>query len=857
MRRLLNKFSLFAVCVSVLAAATVVTFSYVLRADRTELAGRYDVYHYFGPQAYYMDYAIHQGELPLWNPLTYCGMPFAANPQGAFFYPPNLIRSLLTFHPTPLKTQVGLIVLMALHVILAGTGAFYLARSHGLSYGASFTAAFAFSFSALMVRRVCEYHFISTIGWLPLLLLLVKNALSTSDLRRRLRYGLSLGLVSGIGLLGGFLQVAAYMAVTVGCYGVVYRLLHMRERDVEPKAGLARVLRLDALVIALACGVGLAAAAAMLLPAAELADFSARVGGKWGEIADYSPPISVGYLWQSLITYAGMKYEPETIRGAGVGVLVLALVALTHWRRRAVLLYAATFLVLLDCSLGPPFPVASLVRWVTPFRMVATTRAFDLALLPLSMLAGLGVDAACSSATSRWAAVLRRVGIAAAGAAMLALLATWTHRGYYLPISKFAIVVPAATVLAVVSAGRMRYPKAWPLVLAALVFGETFVWTRAYVPRLVRQKGFSQSAGAYAGGALFWQDNRRGADPIANRHLYALEPAMNGYDPLNIARVRQVLAGPSRGGKYKRLVDRDEVTTANQRGNLLLKRSFWLTRQYVDGPLSPKTQRFPVTTTVFMDDGPDLPIPRLDRDALPDQSVSEETVRIPLAAPEGAPFIEQKDGSRKCRLRFLVVDMPRVHTALRARYEGTCQGLVKTWFRDPTTGRAELGKSYTIQPTRNGPKELEFPLPDFSGLQATITIETQHATGTVRITDMYLLADQADEDKLITILERRPNSVKLDVGNLPGYRMLVFLDAAYPGWKAYVGGNEVPIYLADEAFKAIVLPPGPHHVEFVFHPWRVYAGMAVSSASVLAALGAMVWLLRGRRQASTMNADRM
>jgi len=37
-----------------------------------KLFSTYDMVHFFGPQQFYLDYAIHHGDIPLWNPLTFC-----------------------------------------------------------------------------------------------------------------------------------------------------------------------------------------------------------------------------------------------------------------------------------------------------------------------------------------------------------------------------------------------------------------------------------------------------------------------------------------------------------------------------------------------------------------------------------------------------------------------------------------------------------------------------------------------------------------------------------------------------------------------------------------------------------------
>src|SRR4051794_19886580 len=56
---------------------------------------------------------IRQGHLPLWNPHTFCGMPFVGMFQSALFYPPNLIYLIL---PVGHATNWNI----ALHVWLAG-----------------------------------------------------------------------------------------------------------------------------------------------------------------------------------------------------------------------------------------------------------------------------------------------------------------------------------------------------------------------------------------------------------------------------------------------------------------------------------------------------------------------------------------------------------------------------------------------------------------------------------------------------------------------------------------------------------------------------------------------------------------
>ena len=95
------------VAVSVLALIATFAPLHLFSDDRLAM-GRHDLWASYGPFTFFMDSAIHGGEVPLWNPLIFCGTPFAAALQPAVFYPPNLIRSLLHFDPTPIGANRSL-----------------------------------------------------------------------------------------------------------------------------------------------------------------------------------------------------------------------------------------------------------------------------------------------------------------------------------------------------------------------------------------------------------------------------------------------------------------------------------------------------------------------------------------------------------------------------------------------------------------------------------------------------------------------------------------------------------------------------------------------------------------------------
>src|SRR5919202_1687738 len=83
--------------------------------DPGQMLADYDAFVYFYPLRAYAAAAVREGRLPLWNPSSFLGVPFIANPQASFFYPPT---SLFFWLPVPLAYGLSL----ALHVLIAGLG---------------------------------------------------------------------------------------------------------------------------------------------------------------------------------------------------------------------------------------------------------------------------------------------------------------------------------------------------------------------------------------------------------------------------------------------------------------------------------------------------------------------------------------------------------------------------------------------------------------------------------------------------------------------------------------------------------------------------------------------------------------
>lgn len=94
------------------------------------------------------------------------------------------------------------------------------------------------------------------------------------------------------------------------------------------------------------------------------------------------------------------------------------------------------------------------------------------------------------------------------------------------------------------------------------------------------------------------------------------------------------------------------------------------------------------------------------------------------------------------------------------------------------------------------------------------------------------------------IITYTANRVEMRAENVPSSSYLVLSDAWYPGWKAIVNGETMPVYRANVMFRAVPVPAGESKIIFYFEPDLWYLGMAVGAIAWLMWGIVMLWQLR-------------
>ncbi|MCL6650407.1 MAG: YfhO family protein, partial [Chloroflexi bacterium] len=156
---------------------------------------------------------IERGVLPLWNPHQFCGTPFLANSQSALLYPLNW----LIYLPLGLSVTRAMALVAWLHLTLAGGLMFLWLRGLGVARPAAFTAGVAYTLSGFIITWLELPTFLSVACWLSLLFWSIHRLVHGPTVPS----ALGAGVVVGLTLLGGHLQIAFYCLLGAGLYGIV------------------------------------------------------------------------------------------------------------------------------------------------------------------------------------------------------------------------------------------------------------------------------------------------------------------------------------------------------------------------------------------------------------------------------------------------------------------------------------------------------------------------------------------------------------------------------------------------------------------------------------------------------------
>jgi len=233
------------------------------------------------------------GEIPLWNPQQFSGIPFLAAGQHSAFYPLSIIYYVL-----PLWLAYGWFTVVNLW--LAGIFMYAFARALGIGRAGAALAGIIYQFSGFVLASVVFQMMIAALPWLPLMLLA-----SEFILREKAFFGrhsaipwVALGAIAlGMNILAGHVEVTLY-SLLMTAYFAGLRWLWQIWRNRRNRAKYAAPLR-RAIWLALMLILGFGLASLQFIPLLEFVQTNWRA-----ERSSYETVVGFAHKPRDILQFA-------------------------------------------------------------------------------------------------------------------------------------------------------------------------------------------------------------------------------------------------------------------------------------------------------------------------------------------------------------------------------------------------------------------------------------------------------------------------------------------------------------------------------------------------------------------------
>jgi hypothetical protein len=334
------------------------------------------------PNAYFLRQSLREwGQIPLWNPTTLAGAPFAADPLSGLWYPLNWLIFVM-----PISFAFN--VLFWLHLAWGGWGIWLLMRKEGVGWLGGMIAAVAFSGTPKFIAHIGLGHLglVCAVSWTPWILCLAHRFVDEiySGGRSWIRWGMMSGAALGLLTLADprWTIPAGLLSLTYALYRAAFKQKMIETAD---KTHFIGRLLLALILYGISA---IAIAACLLLPLFEYVHLSTREGISITDQTQLQIPIS-----NMIGAILPLISQPEWVAYLGVTICSLAIVA---WVTKAhgTGFWTAVVLGAWILALGDQTPLFSFFTTIVPGAglLRVPARMLFLASFGIAMLCGKGVD---------------------------------------------------------------------------------------------------------------------------------------------------------------------------------------------------------------------------------------------------------------------------------------------------------------------------------------------------------------------------------------------------------------------------------------------------------------------------------
>jgi hypothetical protein len=722
---------------------------------------------------------FRHGRFDLWNPLVGFGMPLWAE-GGGLFFPPKI-----PFYVAPSRRTYD--VATALRLVLAGLGAYALARWRGLAPLPALAAGSLYELSGAMVGTL-------QLGELapPCLLPWVLLGAEVIAQRKHVAAAAAAGLALGATANSGHPMFVVVVFVGFGAAIVGHMIAAWR----QPRAALAiGGLATVAVVIGLALG------APAFLPMWETTSIGRlyKSGGMYqlqfhwfrAQIRQALP-----FALFAPATLVSLNL-PHSLAAPTIGLFGFAVAVAGLLKRGLDAALLAVGVVGVGMTLAPP--VLGLIGRLPLLQYVYPMYAFSLVVLPLTQAAGRGV-AVLSERRERWP-ILAALALVLVGASSLflvqdvapgSLLAVPMRKNFLASLGdwagrlRLALPLLSVSLIAIALAVAMRTRVGNRCALAAVVLAPVelllFVAPTAWFPD-------TEVLAAPPSPALRFLRRNLDADRyrmLASPHTLGLPvtPALFG-----LSDVRGSAHVPAE--RYVRYLE------------AIVPKAAWYIWQ------SPNDV---------------VRHPLLDLAAVRYVAVPRVAGSAPEQQLQGDPELRLVHHDERVAIYENAAALPRariVRSAVAVRDAGDAfRQLVDVAAADSHAAPAGLADVVFVEPSPDGEPVPEAPARPSSG-----------------------------PDSVQLVATHDPDRVELEATlATPGW--VVLADAFHPGWVATIDGVATPIHPANLLFRGVFVPAGTHRIAFRYAPLSFRLGLALAVVGLIASACLLV-RQRGRDRAAS------
>jgi O-antigen/teichoic acid export membrane protein len=237
--------------------------------------------------------SIARGEIPLWNPYQFSGIPFLAAGQQSALYPFSLI-----YYVMPLTAAYGWFTVVQLW--LAGAFMYSFLRA-GLGKGrlGALIAGITYQLAGFMVISAVFPMIIAAAAWLPLLLWMIEWIVQQRPLWGRpasVPWAVIGAVALGCNILAGHVEITYYTLLIMGYYAaarlvVVWWQPPPPAGKEEERRSIAQILQRGAWLISMVA-MGVALGAVQFIPLFEFASMNFRSGSaSYEQVVGWAHPL--------------------------------------------------------------------------------------------------------------------------------------------------------------------------------------------------------------------------------------------------------------------------------------------------------------------------------------------------------------------------------------------------------------------------------------------------------------------------------------------------------------------------------------------------------------------------------------